>query len=100
MNDYLLLMHHDSTNPLIANDSALWEQYFRALQQSGCFDGGSEIGDGFTFRKTGAPGASCRQLTGYLRVRAASLEAAKSFLAGNPIYEAGGTIEIRELPRD
>jgi len=22
------------------------------------------------------------------------------FLAGNPIYEAGGTVEIRELPRD
>jgi len=25
---------------------------------------------------------------------------AKVFLAGNPIYEAGGTVEIRELPRD
>jgi len=93
-------MHHDSTNPLIANDSALWDQYFMALQQSGYFDGGSEIGDGCTFRKTGEPGASCRQLSGYLRVRAASLEAAKSFLSGNPIYEAGGTIEIRELPRN
>jgi len=32
-------------------------------------------------------------------VTADSLEAAKSLLLGNPVFEAGGTIEIRELPR-
>jgi hypothetical protein len=32
-------------------------------------------------------------------VKAASLEEAKSLLAGNPHFEAGGTVEIRELPR-
>ena len=39
-------------------------------------------------------------LSGYLRVEAASLEDACRFLEGNPVFESGGTVEIRELPRD
>lgn len=38
-------------------------------------------------------------LTGYIRVSADSMDQAKSLLAGNPHFEAGGTVEIRELPR-
>ena len=38
-------------------------------------------------------------LAGYIRVNADSLEQAKALLAGNPVFEAGGTVEIRELPR-
>ena len=38
-------------------------------------------------------------LTGYIRIRAESLEAARHYLSGNPTFEAGGTVEIRELPR-
>jgi hypothetical protein len=37
-------------------------------------------------------------LAGYIRVRADNLDEAKSLLAGNPVFEAGGTVEIRELP--
>jgi hypothetical protein len=32
-------------------------------------------------------------------VNADSLDRAKSLLVGNPVFEAGGTVEIRELPR-
>jgi hypothetical protein len=39
-------------------------------------------------------------MNGFIRVRAEDLTAAKKFLIGNPIYEAGGTVEIRELLRD
>lgn len=38
-------------------------------------------------------------VTGYIRVRADNLEAARKFLTDNPVFEAGGTVEIRELPR-
>ncbi len=38
-------------------------------------------------------------LAGYIRVNADDLDHAKSMLAGNPHFEAGGTVEIRELPR-
>jgi hypothetical protein len=31
-------------------------------------------------------------------VIAADLDQAKALVAGNPVFEAGGTVEIRELP--
>jgi len=40
-----------------------------------------------------------KHLTGYIRVTAATIDEVKSFLTGNPHFEAGGTVEIRELPR-
>ena len=40
-----------------------------------------------------------RQISGYIRVRAEDLNAARELVFGNPVYEAGGTVEIRELPR-
>ena len=100
MNDYILLMHKDSTDSATANDSVAWGNYFTLLQKSGFFDGGSSIGKGLLFRKTGQPGTSSEHLSGYIRLRAGSLEQAQSFLSGNPVYEAGGTVEVRELPRD
>ena len=36
-------------------------------------------------------------LNGHIRVRAEGLESARTFLIGNPVYEAGGTVEIHEL---
>lgn len=100
MNDYLLLMHEDATDAGIANDGARWAAYFAALRASGRFDGGSAIGAGAVHRRAGPPAPLSAALGGYLRVRAESLEDAERFLAGNPIYEGGGSVEIRELPRD
>jgi len=63
------------------------------------FKGGSAIGDGVCARKSGAPASVTAHLTGFIRVNADSLDQAKSLLIGNPVFEAGGTVEIRELPR-
>jgi hypothetical protein len=38
-------------------------------------------------------------LSGYIRVKAESLEAAKRLLKANLVFEAGGTVDVRELPR-
>ncbi len=100
MRDFLLLMYNDATDAAAGADDAAWQQYFTFLHQSGCFDGGSSIGAGQSFRKNGTDAGSADQLSGFIRVRAEHLQAAQQFLAGNPIYEAGGTVEIRELPRD
>ena len=62
-------------------------------------EGGSAIGEGVCVRKNGAPGAVTAHVTGFIRVKAANLHQAKSLLIGNPVFEAGGTVEIRELPR-
>jgi hypothetical protein len=93
MADFLLLMHDDAPEP-----EKGWDAYFARLRASGAFQGGSAIGEGGCFRKTGTPGPLARHLTGFIRVSAPDLAAARGFLAGNPVYEAGGTVEIRALP--
>jgi hypothetical protein len=99
MNDYILFMHDDAVERAIADDGARWGQYLAALRASGQFDGGSAIGAGILAGKSRSDQPAASNVTGYLRVRAESLEAAKRFLDGNPVYEAGGTVEVRELPK-
>lgn len=96
MADFLLLMHGDGGRA----DDELWPAYFARLRAAGAFEGGSAIGGGETYRKDGQPGPVSAALTGYIRVTAADRAAAQALLDGNPVYEAGGTVEIRELPRD
>ena len=93
MPDYILLMHDDSD----ADDKA-WAPYLQRLQQGGFFQGGSAIGQGVCLRKSGTPAPVTAHLAGFIRVNADSLDQAKSLLVGNPVFEAGGTVEIRELP--
>jgi hypothetical protein len=95
MTDYILFMHDD----VAADDAHAWESYLQALKQSGAFEGGSEIGRGICVRKNGTAPGITERLTGYIRVSAASIDDAKRLVAGNPNFEAGGTVEIRELPR-
>jgi hypothetical protein len=71
----------------------------RALKQKGVFEGGSAIGTGICVRKSGSAPAITDHLAGYIRVTADTVEQAKLLLAGNPHFESGGTVEIRELPR-
>jgi len=94
MADYIFFMHDDA--PDAAND---WEPYLTKLKASGSFGGGSEIGDGVCVRKSGDVPPLTAHFAGYIRVYARDLNHAKSMLAGNPHFEAGGTVEIRELPR-
>ena len=94
MLDYIFLMHNDA----ISADQA-WGAYIQKLQQHGFFEGGSAIGNGVCMRKGGPSVSVTAHLTGYIRVNAENLGHAKSLLIGNPHFEAGGTVEIRELPR-
>lgn len=100
MKDFILFMYDDVLDAATANDDEKWANYFSSLRASGRFDGGSAIALGFKFRKNLADEACETRMNGLIRVRAPSLAEAKRFLSGNPTYEAGGTVEIRELPRD
>jgi hypothetical protein len=95
MPSYIFFMHNDAPRDT-GND---WGPYLDKLKADGSFEGGSEIGDGFCVRKGGRTPSLTAHLAGYIRVSAADLDSAKSMLAGNPHFEAGGTVEIRELPR-
>ena len=95
MADYIFLMHDEG-----AGGSGLdWEPYLSRLRETGVFQGGSQIGDGACFRKAGETPDPTAHISGFIRVTARDLTEATRLLAGNPVYEAGGTVEIRELPR-
>ena len=101
MHEYILFMHDDAPDRATATDDSAWQSYVSELQASGQFDGGSAIGSGACFRKGAAAIPTSAGANGYFRVRAPSLEAAAAqFLERNPVYLAGGTVEIRLLPRD
>ena len=100
MNDYIFLMHGDLQGSESGESGELWEAYLGGLRATGRFEGGSSIGPGGLFKKGQVVGPADGNLTGFLRVRAGSLEEVATLLVGNPVYEAGGTVEIRELPRD
>jgi len=97
MADFMLLMHGDAVRD---TEPAAWDAYFSALSQSGCFDGGSSIGGGDTFRQGSNAAPVTAHLEGFIRLRAANLADARRWIEGNPVYLAGGTVELRELPED
>ncbi len=94
MPDYLLLMHNDATAP-VAGD---WDSYLAGLRAGGNFQGGSAIGGGACARKSGAPPEITSHLSGFIRITARDLADAQTLLVGNPVFESGGTVELRALP--
>lgn len=94
MPDFLILMHADETDP----GPQTWEPYLTRLADAGVLRGGSAIGAGTCVRRTGPVPPVSSHLAGFIRVEADSIAHVKKLLPGNPTYEAGGTIEIRELP--
>ncbi|MEQ1616341.1 MAG: hypothetical protein ABL904_26620 [Hyphomicrobiaceae bacterium] len=96
MIEYLLLMHGDEVREVRDDD---WEPYLQKLKEGGHFRGGSAIGSGECARKSGALPEISMHLSGFIRIEAEGIFQARSLLAGNPVFEAGGTVEIRELPR-
>jgi len=96
MSEFLLLMHSDAVDEA-AED---WPAYLDGLAEAGRLRGGSSLGGGACFRKDGAVRPMADHLSGFVRIAADSLEDAGSCLIGNPVYEAGGTVEIRLLLED
>ena len=95
MGDYIFFMHDDAASEELGD----WDAYLQTLKQNDVFDSGSAIGDGVCMRKGATAPSITTHLAGYIRVTGATMDEAKSFLVGNPHFEAGGTVEIRELPR-
>ena len=97
MKEYILLMHNDCTQPESAD---AWQHYISGLCASGAFEGGSSIGAGACYRKDGSNREISKHVVGYMKLRAPDYSAARELLKGNPVFDAGGTVEIRELIRD
>jgi hypothetical protein len=97
MHDYLFLMH--PLPPGSDRNPGDWGSYLARLRRTGRFGGGSSVGGGVCVSRSGVAPISM-PLAGYIRVSADSIEDACALLEGNPVIEAGGTVEVRELPRD
>ncbi|NBB51559.1 hypothetical protein GVN24_25050 [Rhizobium sp. CRIBSB] len=97
MPDFLLLMHADTIHP---EDAEGWLPYFEGLAALGALRGGSAIGQGVALRRDKTPAPAADHLTGFIRLEADDLAHAQRMLEGNPVFEAGGTVEIRQLPED
>jgi hypothetical protein len=93
MADFIYLMHE--AEPA---DPVVWQAYIEGLNAKGVLRGGSAIGKGVCLRKDGPAPAISHHIVGYVRVEVDDMAAAQALLAGNPVYEAGGVIELRELP--
>lgn len=96
MPSYIVLMHADTTSPV---DEMSWTSYIAKLAATGRFMGGSAIGAGTCVRRSGPVPDISAQVTGFIRIEAEDIDAAQRMMDGNPVYEAGGTVEIRDLPR-
>ncbi len=96
MPDYILLMRNDAAAPVSVED---WGPYIAGLNAASALQGGGAIGPGVCLRKAGAAPAITDHLSGFMRISAGSLDEAWGLVAGNPVFEAGGPVEIRELPR-
>ena len=95
MAHFILLMHNDYDTGDRGED---WQPYLDWLGSEGALRGGSAIGGGLCMRRAGkVPDVSSR-IGGYVKIQARDLSHAREFVVGNPVYEAGGTVEIRELP--
>ena len=71
-----------------------WDDYIEKLVSSGKFRGGSSLGNGVSVVKGKVDGGF--EVTGYMRFSAESIEEVKELIDGNPVYEAGGSIELLE----
>ena len=94
MPDFILLMHAPAGDEAMAD----WTPYLDGLAAKGALRGGSAIGGGVAMRRDGAEAAVSASLSGFVRIVADDLDQAQALVAGNPTYEAGGTVEVRELP--
>lgn len=96
MTDYILLMHDDVTGDV---EPSAWGPYLEELRSTSGFQGGSAIGSGICMRREGVVPSVTNHIIGFIKLEARDLDQVRRLLKGNPVYEAGGTIEIRELPR-
>lgn len=76
-----------------------WRIYLEFLSAEGALRGGSAIGPGLCIRRSGAVPDVTHQIVGYVKIEARDFDHARQLVQTNPVYEAGGTVEIRELPK-
>ena len=100
MQDFILLMHNDAKTNVENTLLDAWSRYIETLQMKGVFQGGSSIGSGICKNALGSSKTITSHLVGYIRIQVENLAHEEELLQGNPVFEAEGTVEIRELYKE
>ena len=95
MAEFMLLLHGVILRDEKSQD---WRTDLEFLSAEGALRGGSAIGPGVCIRRSGAVPNVTRHIVGYVIIEARNLDHTRRLAQANPFYEAGGTVEIRELP--
>jgi hypothetical protein len=93
MPEFLMLMKRGAYS-----EEGEWGDYIQKLRQRPEFRGGSSLGNGVSVSRQ-ATSDQCI-VTGFLHFEADTIAVVRELLAGNPLFEAGGEIEILELIED
>ena len=72
--------------------------YLDGLRAAGKLRGGSAIAGGTCFRRDAPAPSLTEEIVGFIRLQARDVVEVQRLLTGNPVYEAGGTVEVRALP--
>lgn len=96
MAEFILLMHNDVTRQTTPEE---WERYIGSLHTGKHFVGGSAMGGGASVKADKTSDKITAHLGGYIVITANNLDEAKALTKENPTRLAGGTVEVRDLPR-
>lgn len=112
MTDFLMLFRGGQVDAAKMSPEAMqqhltqWGQWIEKMSQQGCFKAGDPLGsEGRVVSGNGqqvgdGPYAEAKDLVGgYVIVTAASLDDATEIAKGCPIYNTGGTTEVRPISR-
>jgi hypothetical protein len=97
MKDYILFMHNDAPDGGKPRPAAEWSSYFEKLNAEHVFEGGASIGGGVCMNKSGSAPQISDRIFGYIRLRVRDINHAKELVELNPVFQAGGSVEIREI---
>ncbi len=93
--EYILLIHNNADNP---ETEEQWNEFFTAANDSGMFNGGSEISPGIQLGSKKVKSAT-DTVAGYMRFETNDINKLHQLLELHPVKIQGGTLELCETPK-
>ena len=92
MAEYIMLMRGVDAS---RTTDVQWRTYINKLIETGKFRGGSAFGNGRCLSQNSTE-YKCIN-SGFMRFEANTIEEIEALVADNPVYQAGGEVELHEL---
>jgi len=93
--EYIVFIHNNTDNETINEQ---WNSFFLLAQDSGIFQGGSEIYNSIALGKKNIPDITVN-IGGFMRFETEDKNRLISLLDKHPVIIEGGSLEICEMPK-